>query len=298
MTANPSAMMKLVALHVPPELRDHMLLVGSLAAAYHYRSALTQDVATKDADIIIQPAGALDACREIAMRLVDLGWVHRVDRERPPGRDSHAPNLPAVRLYPPSSTSYFVELLSMPAPGQVSAVQWQAIQLNSGWYGVPSFRFMSLLELEQQTSEQGIRYASPRMMALANALAHRQVGRDLMSGKIGGRQLLRSAKDLGRILGVAWLEKRTALEAWSEGWADALRVCFPSEWRELAAHAGDGLRELLAREDVLEQAHHSLSYGLLQGKAVTVDMVRAVGEQLVSEVIEPLAVLAENQLVG
>jgi hypothetical protein len=43
------------------------------------------------------------------------------------------------------------------------------------------------------------------MMAAANLLSHKELGTARMTGAIEGRSLLRSAKDLGRVLSLAWL---------------------------------------------------------------------------------------------
>ncbi len=67
----PDILFALIASHVPPDLQENILVVGSIAAAYHHRSALISGaVRTKDADVIIQPAGAIEECRQIALRLL------------------------------------------------------------------------------------------------------------------------------------------------------------------------------------------------------------------------------------
>jgi hypothetical protein len=57
--------------HLPAPLQDNLLVVGSLAAAYHYRQRLKQTaVNTKDCDAVVQPAGALAECKAIATKLL------------------------------------------------------------------------------------------------------------------------------------------------------------------------------------------------------------------------------------
>jgi hypothetical protein len=127
------------------------------------------------------------------------------------------------------------------------------------------------------------------MMALANLLSHSAVGNQRMSAPIGGRAILRSAKDLGRVLALAWLSGRDAAERWLEEWEPALRGCFPRRWRSLARGAGSGLQELLDNREALEEARITTEVGLLSGRGVTAENLRAVGLQLAADVLTPLA---------
>ena len=48
---------------LPSALHEHVFVVGSLAAAYHFRVELRQQgVNTKDADLVIHPAGDTVSC--------------------------------------------------------------------------------------------------------------------------------------------------------------------------------------------------------------------------------------------
>ncbi len=125
-------------------------------------------------------------------------------------------------------------------------------------------------------------------MALANLLSHPEVGTKIMSELIGDKEILRSAKDLGRVLSLARLHEGD-IEVWLPIWEAALAKHFPSDHRDLAGHAGDGLRELLDDEDALEQAHHTTTVGLLRGLNVTKGQLRVLGEQVLQFVIDPLA---------
>lgn len=110
-----------------------MLVIGSLAAAYHYRDQLAERaINTKDADIVIRPAGAVRECREIAMRLLSNGWTHRencVPQPSPGSSEAHH----VIRLCPPSGTSYFLEFLGFPDAGQTEAKLMIPIELDDGW---------------------------------------------------------------------------------------------------------------------------------------------------------------------
>jgi hypothetical protein len=288
----PEVLFELVASHVPRELQPHILIIGSIAAAYHHRDSLYHDgITTKDADVMIQPAGAINECQTIAQRLLDGKW-RRVEKAEGRGcfpRDSEDhPDLRAIRLWPPSSDAYFVELLALPAISQVERLKWIPIKLADGWYGLPSFRFLGLVQHDRKMSSSGLMYASPVMMALANLLSHPRLGHERMSEPIDGRSLLRSAKDLGRVLALARLTARDELAAWASAWKHALERSFPEEHRALARRAGDGLRALLADPDALDEARHTADVGLLHGYQITAEQLAAIGRQLLVDAIEPL----------
>lgn len=287
MSVSAEATMKLVASQLPSSLHPNVLLVGSLAAAYHYRTQLGTDVRTKDADVVIQPAGSLSTCRDIALRLLEHGW-RRTEKCFPSRTAAPTDSLRAIRLYPPRVTSYFVELLALPERRQTDSRVWSPVELDDGWYGVPSFRFMGLFEHVQQTSKEGLAYPHPAMMALANALSHPGLGTDTMSESIEGRTILRSAKDLGRVLALAWLEGPDALEEWPTLWQAALQSRFREAWRPFGRSAAAGVRALLASEDAFEQAHHTVTSGLLADKALSITALRATGERVLALAFAPL----------
>lgn len=174
---DPAPLFDLIARQVPSHLHENLLIVGSLAAAYHFRSRLNgAGVNTKDADIIIYPAGAMAECKEIAEGLLAHGWRPH-PKCYPNPRPDPAEALRAVRLYPPDADFYFVELLAFPDRCQTSLKTWVPLELADGWYGMPSFRFLGLTGFSVQTSDEGLRYAAPSMMALSNLLAHQNSGR-------------------------------------------------------------------------------------------------------------------------
>jgi hypothetical protein len=57
----------------------------------------------------------------------------------------------------------------------------------------------------------------------------------------------------------------------------------------LALSAGAGLRELLDDDDALDQARHAVDVGLLAGKDVTLENLRATGQRLLDDALQPLA---------
>jgi hypothetical protein len=274
-----------IAGEIPADLLNHLYIAGSLAAACHYAGTLTSHtVRTKDADLVIHPAGDTTSARSIAERLLAAGWRRK---ENCAPRDSPVDELDAIRLYPPTHSDYFVEFLNLPSAGQ-HGKRWLAVELDDGWYGIPSFEFLSLTSFERERTTSGVEYATPAMMALANLLSHPSLGSAMIGTLVEGRSILRSAKDLGRVLALAWLEGRSGTEAWLPLWRRALKFCFPDRWQNLAGQVGSGLRELLGDDDAFEQAFHSCAYGLLVGKNVELDQLRAAGERLLVDVIGPL----------
>jgi hypothetical protein len=283
----PELLFRRIAQAVPRDLHKNLLLVGSIAAAYAFRNQLQQrGVNTKDADVVITPAGAVDESREIATQLLNAGW-RRHDKCYPAKHQSC--ELQAIRLLPPAGSDFFLEFLTLPPAGQRDAKAWIAVQLPDGWYGLPSFRFMGLAGVQPVTSEHGIRYARPSMMALANLLSHPEVGGQTMSEPIGGRTLLRSAKDLGRVLALAWLAGPEAVEAWPSEWRHALEQVLPHEADDLARTASRGLEALIADANAFEQAHHAVTVGLLAGMGVSEAQLLATARRMLADAVVPLA---------
>jgi len=195
--------------------------------------------------------------------------------------------LRVFRLQPKGIEAFFVELLGLPSSDQVENAVWTACKLDDGWYCVPSFRYMALLGSDRRPTKFGIEHASPPLMALSNLLSHPEVGTDRMSGLIHGRKILRSAKDLGRVLALARLEPGE-LGTWVPIWTSALQTHFPTEAAALAARAGKGIAELLRTPAALEEAHFTTSVGLLRGHDVTPDQLVIQGKRLQVDVIEPV----------
>jgi hypothetical protein len=285
---DPNLLFHRIAADVPADLHRHLFVTGSLAAAFHYRAQLEgRAVNTKDADLVVHPAGNVTSCRQMTERLSAVGWTKT---EECYSRSSPHPvdQLRAIRLYPPNSHDYFIEFLNLPERNQSEAKLWIPIELGDGWYGLPSFRFLGLTSLNRIESPMGLEYASPSMMALANLLSHPSVGPErIQSGAMQG--IRRSAKDLGRVLALARLAGRDETENWPDVWTEGLKDQFPDSWKTWAAHAGDGLRELLADSAALDEARITTDVGLLSGLSATADNLRAIGERLIMDAVEPLA---------
>ena len=202
--------------------------------------------------------------------------------------------MPAIRLCPPGETVWYLEFLTVPESDSDTAKSWTRVELTSGHFGVPAFRFSVLMIFEALESSFGLRYARPELMALANLLEHQQVGPQTMSGLLGGRTVKRANKDLGRVLAIARLDAEGTPE-WRHIWRRALRATFPESWPQLAATAGAGLRELLHSEKDLEQAAHANNNGLLAFRPATVEQLRATGQRLLQDVMEPFEALGSAE---
>jgi hypothetical protein len=287
---DPAELFARLARDLPARLHEHLIVVGSLAAAYAFRVQLeNRGVKTKDADLVVHPAGDLASCAAMAEALRDLRWTQHPDHPGVTSKDVPTDKLPAIRLFPPGSKDYFVEFLNLPEKGQAETKKWTRITVKGEFFGLPSFRFQGLTAYRPLRSAEGIYHASPATMALANLLSHPTLGTIRMKGLIEGREILRSAKDLGRVLALAQLSTRDEVEAWLEPWQKSLMESFPEEWRDLALRAGDGLKELLGSPSALEEAGHTCAVGLLAGRNVTVENLRGIGKQLIVDVLEPLA---------
>lgn len=284
---DPQKLFEQLAKEIPGELHPHLFVTGSLAAAYHYHAALLgRGVNTKDADLVVHPAGHIDSCKQMAKRLKELGWRNTKECYAQKTADP-AEDLRAIRLYPPNSQEYFIEFLNIPDQDQVESKRWTPVRLKEGWYGLPSFRFLGIAAKNRLRSETGMEYAAPAMMALANLLSHTEIGTTrIESGDMLGT--LRSAKDLGRVIALARLEGREGTEAWFSPWKEAIKDCFPKHWPKLIQTLGVGLEELLSDANVLEEARRTTEIGLLNGMNVSADMLRATGERLMQDLIIPL----------
>lgn len=293
MTAlDPRRLFRRLAGEIPRALRKHVLIVGSLAAAYHFRAQLERRaVNTKDADVVVHPAGDVGSSGALARKLLGLGWT-RTPECYPMPRPAPAARLRAVRLYPPGSRDYFIELLGLPGRAQPRPLVWRPVRLPDGWYGVGSHRYLGLTAHGRLRSGEGLDYASPPMMALANLLSHPRVGPERMSAPVEGLRLRRSAKDLGRVLALAWLAGREETARWTADWEGGLRACFPRRWRALARGASSGLRELLDDGPALEEARVTTEVGLLSGRGVTARGLRATGLRLLADALDPLSAAA------
>lgn len=292
---DPASILDVVAAHLPKSLHRHVLIVGSLAAAYSHRAQLVGGkVSTKDADVIVHPAGAIAKCAAIAQKLLDNDWRRRTGPTNacyPRPSAEPLDQLTVIRLNPPKDSAYFLELLALPRSDQKEPKRLNPCRLEDGWYSIPSFRFTSVLAHEPAKAACDLAYATPAMMSLSNLLSHQEIGKSRISEPLatGGRLILRASKDLGRVLALARLAAPDALEEWHEHWADALRARFPSSAADLAEKAGSGLKRLVEDEAAFDDALYAVQVGLLAGLGVTRTELLALVREVDELALKPLA---------
>jgi hypothetical protein len=293
-TVTPAEVLKEVAESVPSGCLENIIIVGSVAAGYALLEHNERfQVRTKDIDCVLSPRKDADqAGTSIAEKLISAGWHPRADGEFGQPGNSETPDdkLPAVRLYPPESTDWFIELLAEPdAATQSSGKTWMRIVVNGGHYGLPSFQYLAIATHNPQVTDYGLYCARPEMMALALLLEHPHISSQTISGLIADREIKRSNKDLGRVLAIAYLslqKDENALLAWPGTWISALRSLFKEDWKQLGTSVGTGLHELLANSDDLEQAQLTCNVGLLASDQLTLGQLRDVGNRLMQDVVD------------
>lgn len=300
---SPRAALEQLANTIPEDCRENLVVVGSLAAGYHFFGKNPKlQVRTKDADCLLSPRiRAIPAGIAVAEELFSSDWSYYPTDEFPRPGDETTPDelLPVARLKPPGGQEWFIELLTVPESQDDLGRHYIRLPTAYGHFSLCSFGFLALADYEPLSTDLGIKVARPETMALANLLHHPKIGPELMAGLIEGRKIKRSNKDLGRVLALALLAERReedSLLSWPEMWGQALQARFPSQWREFALRAGTGLRALLGPEHEadFEEALHTCGYGLLASQQPTNALLQATGERLLADAIEPLEKMAHS----
>jgi hypothetical protein len=298
----PRAVLARVARLVPADCRQHIIVIGSLAAAYQlFAETADNQVRTKDIDCILVPRmEAVRAGRAVAEALLAAGWRRRTEGPHTAPGTAQTPDddLPVVRLYPPDSTDWFIELLTVQDAGDPRDRAFERVVLSDGThYAVASFRYLDVAAHQAIETPEGIRCARVAMLALSNLLRNPVIRPERMQTPAGPGPK-RSNKDLGRVLTIARLTSRAVVAEWPTAWAGALRKLHPGEWTELAGKVGAGIRALLASEGDLREALVVSRAGLLASVAVTPEEFRAVAERLVLDAVTPLEDIARRTAEG
>jgi hypothetical protein len=296
MLTSPHQTLQQLADALPEDIRDDVIIIGSLAAAVRYFPPGSEEsVRTKDIDCLLSPHLRAQASgRKTAETLLEKGWRMRQGTEwsKPGAASDPTDQLPVVRLMPPGEDQWFLELLSSPEEGQKTGRQFQRLETEFGHFALCSFRFLALAELDPLPTDSGLKIARPEMMALANLLHHPRLSTETMSGLIAGRRIRRSSKDLGRVLALAFLAERDddeSIESWPENWSTALRATFPEQAEFWLSSIGGGLEQMLQPEhsEDLEEAHHTCISGLLAQHRLRLETFEALGRRVMGELIEP-----------
>jgi len=294
----PAQVMEQVAQAIPEACRSNVIIIGSLAAGYHFfGNDRSKAIRTKDVDAMFSPhAMAAGAARVVTETLLAANWTVRQEGEFGEPGDANTPDdkLPLVRLKPPHQAQWFLELMSAPGADSDGELikKLDRVETQAGHFALCSFGFLGLAEHVPLITEWGVRYARPEMMALANLLHHPLIGTATISGGFfGATPVKRANKDLGRVLALAYLSlerDRDAMEKWSEAWRDALNARYPLRVEDLTARLGLGLVELMGSREDFNEAVRTCSLGLLRSMDVRPEALEATARRLIAEAIEPL----------
>ena len=114
---SPRRVVAAVARQVPAECLPHPVVIGSLAPAHQLLDESDETaVRTKDIDCILVPRiEAIPQGQAVADALLAAGWQHPSTGPYLAPGTAKTPDedLPVVRLYPPDSAEWFVELLTV-----------------------------------------------------------------------------------------------------------------------------------------------------------------------------------------
>lgn len=291
---SPGRILERIAAAIPEDCRGNFVVIGSLAAGYQlFAHDDRLYMRTKDIDCLLTPrVQAVRVGKEIVESLFAADWRQREGDEwsEPGSEQTPDDRLPAVRLMPPGEPEWFLELLAPPDPASAAERQRTRMETSRGHFGLPGFRYLRLLELDPVPTKFGVGVARLEMLALANLLEHPFIRPELMSGRIEGKDIKRSNKDLGRVLAIARAGGDDMVGGWPPLWLEALHRLFPDDLKEIPMQAGRGIRELLKAERAqdLEEARHTCEFGLLAASPPGIHQLRATGERLVQDAIEPM----------
>jgi hypothetical protein len=301
---SPRSVLSEVANALPKSCKDNVIIVGSLAAAYHlFGETDSRTLRTKDVDCMFAPrAKAVAVAQNVTEWLLEESWTFREGDptwSNPGSSSTPTERLPLIRLNPPSNNTWFIELMGVPPENSdgVPTKEFIRVETSKGHYALCSFGFLAVAAWKPTMTPYGIRCATPPMMALANLLHHPTIG-DATIGetKFGKKPIKRANKDLGRVLALAYLSEPDELGEWAKLWFEALKEKFPNRAAALARGLGTGLQELLDSPEDLDQATEICATGLLSSMRVLPEQLGATGARVIEEIVIPTSKLAEEKL--
>ncbi|MCE7031185.1 hypothetical protein LY625_00845 [Lysobacter sp. GX 14042] len=278
----PGQLLARVAERTPPGLRKNVVVIGSIASVWAFRDVRgTGSVATKDIDLLLQPAvDAVATAESLGAELLKEGWEPQYPNAVQPGTtDTLDDDLPALRLTPPDEpTPWFVELLGEPYPDQDERRSWRRIRTEAGDFGLPSFRYMRVAVHDAQQTEFGLRIARPSNMALAHLLEHSDPDRTPISSLTDRPP--RFTKDVGRAIALWWLagaQSPLADARWLEQWCQTLCEIYPDRPGEMREAARAGLGNV---KNYLAGSHRLALNSVLGGHNVSLDAFKVAYDSL------------------
>ena len=225
---SPRTVLARVAAQVPESCRHNIIVVGSLAAAYHLLAGRPDElVRTKDIDCMLVPrVEARRAGKTVADTLLAAGWRRRAEGPHAAPGSPNTPDgaLPVIRLNPPDSTDWYIELLGALGAGDARDRAFERVVLSDGGhYALASFRHLDLAAYESVLTADGLRCARLSMLVLSNLLRNPSIRPERMLAATGPGPR-RSNKDLGRVVTLARLAGRDTVATWPAEWTEALRM--------------------------------------------------------------------------
>ena len=260
-----------VAHHVQTDLRNKIVIVGSVATAWAFRRLTQSTVArTKDIDLVLTPAvDAVVTAAHLAEQFLDAKWTPAYPNDlQPATKATQDEDLPALRLNPPDEhASWFVELLSEPPAEQTERRQWTRFVAHDRHFGLPSFRFLPVAIYSPDITDQGLRCARPACMALAHLLEHATPDRTPIKGMEGKPP--RFVKDVGRAVSLWLLSNEMYGDAeaqWRALWID---ICEKLLHRTPADMASEVAKALDHLQSEMRLAHEIASKTTLADRPFT-----------------------------
>lgn len=111
----PATVISRIAAAIPEAQRSSMVIIGSLAAGFHYfADRAGMQVRTKDADCLLDPRDIVvrDAA-SLTNALLTAGWTfHAWDDRRPGKAETPDDHIPVIRLDPPGGDGWSIEILT------------------------------------------------------------------------------------------------------------------------------------------------------------------------------------------